>query len=92
VVLYLSQRVDAAAKRDMAHLTRALVSTALDHDGTFYLPYQQHYTRAELQRAYPMVDDFFGLKARHDPDLLFQNSFSGRYADRERTADGTPGA
>ncbi len=34
----------------MAHLTSALVSTALDHDGTFHLPYQQHYTRAELER------------------------------------------
>jgi FAD/FMN-containing dehydrogenase len=65
----------------MAHLTRTLVGTALDHDGTFYLPYQQHYTRAELQRAYPMVNDFFALKARHDPDLLFRNSFYSRYAD-----------
>ena len=91
VVLYLSQRVDAAGKRDMAHLTSALVSTALDHDGTFYLPYQQHYTRAQLERAYPMVDDFFALKARHDPDLLFQNRFSSRYADWGHAADGTPG-
>jgi FAD/FMN-containing dehydrogenase len=81
VVLYLSQRVNTPGRRDMAHLTRTLVGTALDHDGTFYLPYQQHYTRAELQRAYPMVNDFFALKARHDPDLLFRNSFYSRYAD-----------
>ena len=92
VVLYLSQRVDAAGKHDMAHLTSTLVGTALDHDGTFYLPYQQHYTRDELERAYPMVDDFFALKARHDPDLLFQNGFSSRYADWSRAGDGTPGA
>lgn len=101
VVLYLSQRVGTAGVRDMAHLTRALVDTALDHDGTFYLPYQQHYTRAQLERAYPMVDDFFALKARHDPDLLFRNSFYDRYADPgptgrgsapESTDEGHPGA
>lgn len=91
VVLYLSQRVDAAGRRDMADLTRALVGTVLDHDGTFYLPYQQHYTRAQLERAYPMVGDFFALKARHDPDLLFQNSFYSRYADPGPTADRAPG-
>lgn len=39
-----------------------------------------------------MVDDFFALKARHDPDLLFQNSFSSRYADWGQAADGTSGA
>jgi FAD/FMN-containing dehydrogenase len=89
VVLYLSQRVDAAGRRDMADLTEGLVATALDHDGTFYLPYQQHYTRADLERAYPMVDEFFALKARHDPDLLFQNSFSSRYAEPGRAGDAT---
>lgn len=92
VVFYLSQRVDAAGRRDMAQLTRELVSTALDHGGTFYLPYQQHYTRAQLERAYPMVHHFFALKARHDPNMLFQNSFSSRYAEPRPAADGTPRA
>ena len=53
VVLYLSQRVTPAGHADMADLTRRLVARALDHDGTFYLPYQQHYSRADSERAYP---------------------------------------
>ena len=55
----------------------------LDHGGSFYLPYQQHYTRADLERAYPEVDEFFDLKRAHDPHLLFMNSLYARYAERD---------
>ena len=85
VVLYLSQEVSPEGNRDMAQLNRALIRSALDHGGTFYLPYQQHYTSAELQRAYPMVEEFFALKRRHDPDLLFMNTFYSRYASGTAT-------
>ncbi len=80
VVLYLSQTVDDAGNRDMAQLNQALIASALKRGGTFYLPYQQHYTQAQLHAAYPMSDDFFALKRRHDPDLLFMNQFYARYA------------
>ncbi|MGH3370753.1 MAG: FAD-binding oxidoreductase, partial [Nocardioidaceae bacterium] len=80
LVLYLSQEVDVAGNADMADLTRTLVALALQHGGTFYLPYQQHYTRAEVVRAYPEIDDFFALKRRYDPDALFRNSLWARYA------------
>jgi FAD/FMN-containing dehydrogenase len=81
VVFYLSQEVNPQADLDMRSLTRHLIGLALDHGGTFYLPYQQHYTRAELERAYPDVDAFFALKRARDPGLLFMNSFYGRYAE-----------
>ena len=81
VVLYLSQQVDEAGNRDMKALTRELVAIALDHGGTFYLPYQQHYTRAELERGYPGIDSFFALKRARDPGLMFMNSLYSRYAD-----------
>ncbi len=81
VVLYLSQEVSAEGNRDMALLNQELIESALDLGGTFYLPYQQHYTQAQLQRAYPMVEEFFALKRRHDPGMLFMNSFYSRYAE-----------
>ena len=81
VVLYLSQEVSAAGNRDMARINRALIESALRHGGSFYLPYQQHYSREQLRSAYPMIDEFFALKRRRDPDLLFMNSFYSRYAD-----------
>jgi len=81
VVLYLSQRTDTAGVKDMADLTHALVDLALAHGGTFYLPYQQHYTRTQLVQGYPEVEEFFDLKRRCDPGLLLMNSFYARYAD-----------
>lgn len=80
VVLYRSQEVSAAGNRDLAALNRELIEKALRHDGTFYLPYQQHYTPAELRRAYPTIDEFFAVKRKHDPGLLFMNSFYAKYA------------
>lgn len=80
VVLYLSQRTTAEGDRDMADLTERLVALALEHGGTFYLPYQQHYTRGELLRAYPDADEFFALKDARDPERLFMNGFYGRFA------------
>jgi FAD/FMN-containing dehydrogenase len=81
VVLYLSQEVSPAGHADMADLTRRLVALALRHGGTFYLPYQQHYDRADLERAYPQVGEFFRLKQERDPGLLFMNSLAARYGD-----------
>jgi FAD/FMN-containing dehydrogenase len=81
VVLYLSQEVSPAGQADMADLTRRLVALALRHGGTFYLPYQQHYDRADLERAYPQVGEFFRLKQERDPGLLFMNSLAARYGD-----------
>ena len=80
VVLYLSQKVSADGNADMAALTHELLDAALKRDGTFYLPYQQHYTREQVVRAYPMLREFFALKERYDPGRRFRNSFYDRYA------------
>jgi FAD/FMN-containing dehydrogenase len=79
VVLYLSQAVSDAGNEDMASLTRALVATSLELGGTFYLPYQQHYTREQVAQAYPRLEEFFAVKRRYDPGMRFQNSFSARF-------------
>jgi len=80
LVLYLSQEVSDQGSADMADLTRRLVDASLDRGGTFYLPYQQHYTRDQVAMAYPGLDEFFATKRRFDPQLLFMNSFYARYA------------
>ena len=80
VVLYLSQDVSTEGNRDMADLSRELIEDALTHDGTFYLPYQQHHTAAQLRQAYPMIDEFFALKRQYDPDLRFVNALYAKYA------------
>ena len=84
VVLYLSQEVSPAGHADMEGLTRRLVARTLEHGGTFYLPYQQHYSRADLEQGYPQVGRFFEAKLQHDPGLLFMNSLAETYGDELR--------
>lgn len=79
LVLYLSQEVSDEGSEDMASLTRALVESSLDLGGTFYLPYQQHYTREQVAQAYPRLEEFFATKRHYDPGQRFQNSFSTRF-------------
>lgn len=73
VVLYLNQEVSPEGNERMATLTADLIDTAIEHGGTFYLPYQLHYTRDQLERAYPEIGSFFSLKRRYDPDVLFRS-------------------
>ena len=81
VVLYLSQNVTSAGNHDMQDLTRRLVGQALARGGSFYLPYQQHYTGDQVRQAYPRFDTFVATKRQYDPHLLFRNSIWDRYAE-----------
>lgn len=80
LVLDFSQRVTPAGNRDLQLLTEQLIALALEHGGTFYLPYQQHYTPEQLRAAYPMADAAFAYKREVDPGLLLMNSLYARYA------------
>jgi len=81
VVLYLNQRVNEKALSAMELLTRELIDLVLKFDGTFFLPYQLHFTREQLQKAYPNIDVFFALKRKYDPTLLFMNNFYAKYGN-----------
>lgn len=81
IVLYLNQEVSPEGNERMATLTADLIDTAIEHRGTFYLPYQLHYTRDQLERAYPEIESFFSLKRLYDPDRLFRNHWYDKYAD-----------
>jgi hypothetical protein len=38
------------------------------------------YSRQQLGRAYPAIDEFFAAKKKYDPDELFTNKFYEKYA------------
>lgn len=80
VVLYLNQSADEAGTAAMRRLTGELIDLASQHGGRFFLPYQLHYSPAQLARAYPEVAEVFRAKRRYDPDLLFTNTFWETYA------------
>jgi FAD/FMN-containing dehydrogenase len=80
IVLYLNQTADREGNERMTALTRELIDLTIAQGGRFFLPYQLHYTSAQLQRAYPEIAGFFAAKTRYDPDLLLTNTFYDRYA------------
>ena len=80
VVLYLNQSTDAAGSEKMAKLTSDLIDLTAKHGGRFFLPYQLHYTPAQLERSYPEIRTFFAAKKQWDPEGVFSNSWYARYA------------
>lgn len=80
-VLYYRQRTDADAREKVGVWTRELIDTALNVNGSYYLPYQPHATTTQFLRAYPNAPDFFKLKKRLDPENKFRNKLWDKYYD-----------
>jgi FAD/FMN-containing dehydrogenase len=79
LVLFIDQKVTPEGDRRMRALTQAMIDATAQQGGTFYLPYQLDYRADQLQRAYPTVNAFFGLKRAYDPGQLFTNEFYATY-------------
>jgi len=75
LVLYVNQSTDEAGNAEMRKLTRAMIELTLKHGGRFFLPYQLHYTGAELVAGYPELPAFLARKREYDPGELFQSTF-----------------
>ena len=80
VVLYFNRKRNDSDEKRITTFTQGLINDALKLKGTFFLPYQLYYTKNQLKRSYPMVDKFFALKKKYDPNLLLMNEFYSKYA------------
>jgi FAD/FMN-containing dehydrogenase len=78
-VIYYKQRVLTASQRHVRDWTRSLVAAALDHGGSYYLPYQLHATTAQFRQSYPRADEFGQIKAQLDPGGRFSNEMWRKY-------------
>jgi FAD/FMN-containing dehydrogenase len=67
---HVPERVAAAADT-----FRALIDLGLAHGGRYYLTYHRWATRAQVERAYPMMAAFLSRKRAYDPDDVFQSSW-----------------
>jgi FAD/FMN-containing dehydrogenase len=83
-VIYYKQRTDPGSRRAAEAWTRDLIDVALNHGGSYYLPYQIHATGQQFRRAYPNADRYFALKARLDPTNKFRNQLLDAYAPLQR--------
>jgi FAD/FMN-containing dehydrogenase len=82
VVLYVNQPTTAEGDAAMRKQTQETIDLALGLGGTFFLPYQLHYTPEQVKRAYPQIDSFFEAKQRYDPTGLLTSTFYERYGPR----------
>jgi FAD/FMN-containing dehydrogenase len=82
VVLYVNQETTPEANARMRQTTEQLIDLTNQHGGTFFLPYQLHYSPEQLRRSYPQTDEFFAAKRRYDPDLVLTNTFYERFANK----------
>jgi FAD/FMN-containing dehydrogenase len=79
-VLYFNLKFDDRDNRVLQKTTQDLVDIAQRAGGTYYLPYQLFYSREQLQKCYPEIDEFFAAKKKYDPSGLFSNKFYEKYA------------
>lgn len=78
-VMLFNQKKDKEAEQKMQYLTQRLIDIALTLKGTYYLPYRLHARQEQLHRAYPKAKEFFSLKRKYDPGMLFSNQFYKTY-------------
>jgi FAD/FMN-containing dehydrogenase len=78
-VLYFNVGFDNRDNETLRKTTSDLIDSTQQIGGTYYLPYQLLYSKQQLLKSYPEVDDFFVAKRKYDPTELFSNKFYERY-------------
>lgn len=78
-VLYFNVKFNDRDNEILKKTTSELIDVAQAAGGTYYLPYQLFYSRNQLQKSYPEVDEFFAMKKKYDPINLFSNKFYEKY-------------
>lgn len=78
-VFYYRLPRDSEHDKQLECIHNDLVNKTLELDGTFYLPYRHHYSKQQMEKAYPNIGKFFTLKKLYDPTELFSNMWYVRY-------------
>jgi FAD/FMN-containing dehydrogenase len=78
-VLYFNVKFNDKDNEILKRTTSDLIDVAQSAGGTYYLPYQLFYSREQLQKSYPEIDQFFATKKKYDPIGLFTNKFYEKY-------------
>ncbi len=85
VIFNLHVAHDAAGAAHAAAAFRRLIDMAIRRNGSFYLTYHRHATRAQVEACYPRFREFLRLKRAYDPAQQFQSDWYRHY--RARLAD-----
>lgn len=78
-VIYYKQGVTSKDQQAVNKWTTELIDTVIEHQGSYYLPYQIIASQAQFEKAYPQAKQFFELKKQLDPSNKFRNKLLERY-------------
>jgi FAD/FMN-containing dehydrogenase len=73
-VVHTPEGIDRAADA-----FRALIDMGIARGGRYYLTYHRYATRGQVERCYPQLPQFLGLKKKYDPDERFQSEWYRHY-------------
>jgi len=73
-VVHTPEGIDRAADA-----FRALIDMGIARGGRYYLTYHRYATRGHVERCYPQLPQFLGLKKKYDPDERFQSEWYRHY-------------
>lgn len=66
-------------QEDAAAAFRRLIDRAIQLNGSYYLTYHKHATRAQVEQCYPQFPEFLHLKRRYDPGERIQSDWYRHY-------------
>jgi hypothetical protein len=72
LVVYRQDK-DEDSQKAVAAWSEELIQSAIDSEGSYYLPFQLHDSTKQFKQAYPRVNEFFYLKKAADPENRFIN-------------------
>jgi len=82
VIFNLHVQHDQAGEAHAAEAFRRLIDMAIRRNGSFYLTYHRHATRAQIEACYPRLREFLRLKHAYDPGEQFQSDWYRHYRAR----------
>ena len=66
-------------KSGIARMAGELIKSAFSMNGTFYLPYRNFATPAQISKCYPEFSEFLTKKKEFDPQEIFSSGFYQKY-------------
>jgi len=72
---------DARGMAESGDAFRNLIDIAIHHQGSYFLTYHRHASRAQLLACYPQFPEFLKEKRRFDPEQTFQSDWYRHYRD-----------
>lgn len=79
IVLFFNQSLLPEEIQKTRFWVQSVIDYLEEHEGTYYLPYQNFATQEQFRKCYPEWKEILEKKKQYDPDLLFTNGFYEEY-------------